>query len=251
MKKIVATSAFLFIAAALCGQVNTTAGTAANYFWGQTATSVVSGSTSQFWFGLSAVHNRSYCVEVGNYAGAYGDKLVDASLTVFPIGSLVPIVSNDESAEEPRASLLPRACFIYPLPDNLVFVRVSPNGTSPASAVTVRFLETTMFCNWFFVAGDYNAFSLMRNTSSTTLTGALVVWRGLNGAIAGSTTVTVPGNGAAILNARDFVDPAVFSSGTIEISHPGAFKQLQATTTTLSGTTGLSFDAPFESRPPW
>ncbi len=251
MKKILASSAFLLVAAALSGQANTTSGTAANYFWGQTATSGVSGTTSQFWFVLSAVHNRSYCVEVGNFAGAYGDKVVDPALSVYPIGSTIPMVTNDESAEEPLAALLPRACFVYPLPDNLVYVRVSPNGTTPGGIVTVRFLETTMFCNWFFVAGDYNAFSLIRNTSSTALTGALVVWRGLSGAIAGSTVVSVPANGAVILNARDFVSPAVFSNGTIEISHPGAFKQLQATTTTLSLATGLSFDASFESRPSW
>ena len=218
---------------------------------GEKATSVVSGSTSEFWFVLVAIHNRSYCVEAGNYEGPYGDKSIDPALNVFPVGSLVPIASNGDALEEPVAVGLPRACFIHQLPDQRVYVQVLPTNTNPASAITLRFLETTMFCNWFFIAGDYNAFSLIRNTANSSLIGVLVVWRGVSGAIAGSTTVTIPPNGAVILNARDFVNPAAFSNGTIEISHTGAFKQLQATTTTLSATTGLGFDAPFEQRPAW
>jgi hypothetical protein len=251
MKRVLATSAFLLIASALPAQSNSTRPNAANYFWGQKATSTISGTTSEFWFVLVAIQNRSYCVEAGNYEGPYGDKVIDPALNVFPVGSTVPIASNGDALEEPVAVGLPRACFIHPLPDQRVFVQMVPTNTNPSSAVTLRFVETTMFCNWFFIAGDYNAFSLIRNTGNSQLTGVLVVWRGLNGATAGSTTVTIPANGAVILNARDFVNPGVFSNGTIEIAHTGAPKQLQATTTTLSGTTGLGFDAPFESRQAW
>jgi hypothetical protein len=51
------------------------------------------------------------------------------------------------------------------------------------------------------------------------------------------------------VNARDHVNALLFSSGTVEIltdSTPGA---IVASTTVLSGTTGLSFDAPFSTRP--
>ncbi|HEY6147801.1 MAG TPA: hypothetical protein VIZ69_08880, partial [Thermoanaerobaculia bacterium] len=58
-------------------------------------------------------------------------------------------------------------------------------------------------------------------------------------------------NGAIVLNARDFVNPAVFSNGTIEIAHTGSPGQLSGSTTTLSGTTGIGFDADFKARPTW
>jgi len=53
------------------------------------------------------------------------------------------------------------------------------------------------------------------------------------------------------LNARDFVNPAVFSNGTIEVAHTGSLGQLTGSTTTLSATTGLGFDAQFAARSPW
>ena len=57
----------------------------------------------------------------------------------------------------------------------------------PAQNIELRFVETTLFCPWFFVAGDYNAFSLIRNNSNTALNSVLVTWYGLNGTVAGST----------------------------------------------------------------
>jgi hypothetical protein len=94
-------------------------------------------------------------------------------------------------------------------------------------------------------------FTLIRNTSSSALAGVVVTWRDLAGIVGGTTTVTVPTNGTVILNARNFVDPGLFSNGSVEIAHTGSPQQLTASTTTLSGTTGLSFDAPFTQRQPW
>ncbi len=108
-----------------------------------------------------------------------------------------------------------------------------------------------MFCPWFFIAGDYNAFSLIRNASDVPASGVIVTWYGLNGAIAGTTTIAIPGNGTAILNARDFVNPASFSNGSVVISHIGSPQQLMGSTTTLSATTGLGFDALFEQHQAW
>ena len=92
---------------------------------------------------------------------------------------------------------------------------------------------------------------MIRNTSVTPLPGVVITWRGLTGAQAGTTTVAIPANGTVILNARDFVNPALFSNGSIEIAHPGSPEQIQASTTTLSGTTGLGFDAVFGQRKAW
>lgn len=131
-----------------------------------------------------------------------------------------------------------------------VFVRLT-SGQIANVPTTLRFVETTLFCPWFFIAGDYNAFSLIHNTSSTFLSGVEVRWRSLSGVLSASTTVNISPYGTVILNAKDFVAPGTFTSGSVEIAHAGAPDQLKGSTTTLSGTTGLSFDALFEQRRNW
>lgn len=240
-------------AAPLIGQTNTAANTSASYMWGEKATSSVNGlATTQFWFRLPAIQGRSYCVEAGNFEGAYGDKSLDLELAVFGANGTTYIADNDDTREEPGGGINSRACWVQTLSSQNVLVRLSPHSSGgPTGAVTLRFVETTLFCPWFFVAGDYNAFSLLRNTSETALPGVVVTWRGLNGNFAGSTTVVLAGNGTAILNARDFVNSGVFSNGSVEIAHAGSPDQIQGSTTTLSGTTGLGFDAAFTQRKPW
>lgn len=251
MKRFLEFSIGLLVAGSLLAQSNTTPGTAADYYWGQKATSTGGGMVSpSFWFKLQAVTDRSYCVEAGNFEGSFGDKLVDPSLFVYRQDTTTFITSNDDAVHEPLGFFGARACWVMTLSSQTVFVRLTSSLTVNAPT-TLRFVETTLFCPWFFIAGDYNSFSLIRNTSSTLLTGVVVRWRSLSGVLSASTTVNISPNGTVILNARDFVDPGVFSSGSVEIAHTGAPDQLKGSTTTLSGTTGLGFDALFEQRRNW
>lgn len=257
MKRFLVACALALFARVVPSQTNTTAATAADYFWGQKASSRIDLATpTQFWFALAARQGRGYCVEAGNFvgdSGAVGDKFADPELTVYQADHVTVIASNDDATQEPFGRFLSRACWVHNLPSQEVLVKLFPNPASfvPSSAITLRFVETTLFCNWFFIAGDYNAFSLIRNTADTPLPAVVVTWRGLNGAVAGTTTVALPANATVIVNARDFVNPAVFSNGSVEIAHPGSPEQIWASTTTLSGTTGLGFDAPFGQRKPW
>jgi len=182
------------------------------------------------------------------------ESFVDSILEIYLSDGVTLFANNDDISEEPLANRLSRVCWVStPASSQALFIRVT-NKLSFSGTIRflqVRAVETTLFCPWFFIAGDYNAFSLIRNTSGTDLSGIVVTWRGLNGTVAGTTTVSIAANGGAIVNARDFVNPALFSNGTIEIAYPGALDQLQASTTTLSGTTGLGFDAPFTHRSTW
>jgi hypothetical protein len=171
-------------------------------------------------------------------------KVIDAAMTTLAI--------NDDAPAEPRAWALSRGCWVQPGNTGVIYTIVTPAGSSqPETLVSVRWIETTLFCPWFFVAGDYNAFTLIRNTTSSVLPGVVVTWRGLNGSVAGQTTVAIPANGTLIVNARDFVDPHAFSNGSIEIAHAGSPEAVIGSTTTLSATTGLGFDADFEQRKAW
>jgi hypothetical protein len=238
-------------AAALFAQANITSATAANVPWGQTFNSAVSG-TSQFWYRLHIEQPRSYCVETAQPTQlVYADKFIDTILDVFADDGTTLIVHNDDTSQEPYNYNFSRACFVAPFGAGDIKVKLTNFSGGDASTLRIRFLETTLFCPWFFVAGDYNAFSLIKNTSDAALNGIVVTWNGLNGVQAGTTTVNIPANGTAILNARDFVNPATFSNGSITIAHPGSPEQIVGSTTTLSGTTGLGFDAVFTQREPW
>ena len=244
-------AAFL-LSARVYGQANTLPGNAANFQWGQKLTTFENGTTTTTWWRGSVVSGRSYCAETGNVEGtSIADKFVDTELDVFRGDATTLVVHNDDTASEPLGSNYSRACWIAVANEDY-FVKLTPFtlGTS-ASNFSVRFVETTLFCPWFFIAGDYNAFSLLRNTSNTTLPGVVVTWRDLGGAVVGATAISIPANGTVILNARDFVNPALASNGSIEIAYLGSLDRLKGSTTTLSGTTGLGFDALFEQRRVW
>jgi hypothetical protein len=112
----------------------------------------------------------------------------------------------------------------------------------------VRVVETTIFWPWFYIAGDSSAFTLIRNTTDLTVN-FTVNWRNSAGAIAGTFSGSLAGNADTILNARSFVNPATAASGSVEIVHTGSEDALKASTTTLSSSTGLSFDAASERVP--
>jgi hypothetical protein len=252
MRRTLVFLAALATARTVHAQANTTAGTAANVQWGQTALSIENGGSSETWFLVRVVAGRSYCVDTGNTEHSLlSERSIDTKLFVYHPDGTTEITHNDDiTTNEPQALHFSRACWIPTISENN-YVKMTPFSPSPASYVSLRFVETTLFCPWFFVAGDYNAFSLIRNTSGSPLSGVLVIWRDLSGSVAGTTTVSVPGNGTIILNARDFVNPIAVSNGSIEIAHTGSVSQLQGSTTTLSGTTGLGFDAQFDQRKTW
>ncbi|MEO8430855.1 MAG: hypothetical protein ABI592_05040 [Acidobacteriota bacterium] len=251
MRRFLVSAVCFLLGSHLLAQTNSVPNLAANFQWGQKLLTYENGVATQAWFFAPVVAGRSYCAETGNVESfTLSEKQPNTALVVFGHDTTTAFATNDDVTNEPRARFLSRVCWIPALTEDN-FVELVVPSTTYASYIQIRFLETTLYCPWFFIAGDYNAFSLIRNTSNTALSGVVVTWRGLNGTVAGTTTVTVPANGTFIVNARDFVSPALFSNGSIEIAHAGAPDQLKGSTTTLSGTTGLGFDALFEQRKTW
>jgi hypothetical protein len=205
-------------------------------------------NTEEKWYAFKLRAGRSYCAEVTT--GNQELNLTDPIVAVFQADGTSIIASNDDTSTEPDSVDQSRACFVLPSAGSeLTYVRVT-HLVNATRAHQMRLVETTMFCNWFFIAGDYNAFTLIRNTTDSTVT-AIVKWRDGTGAIVGTTIVAIPGNGNLALNANTFVNQATTSTGSIEIAHNGSEEALTASTTTLSPTTGIGFDAGFERRRPW
>jgi len=257
IRRLAAFTFAILLSSAVRAQTNTNFDTAASLSIGHPALSHIGPGSSAFFFLFQAVPGRSYCVETSHDHGqsGYTQAIPHAVVTVINTNQFTVLSSSNSAPQEPFQKNLGRACFIEPVGgtphDNYVELFPAESSLTAALPVELRVVETTLFCPWFFVAGDYNAFTLLRNTSATDLPLVVVTWRGLNGTIAGTTNVSVPANGGLILNARDFVNPALFSNGTIEVAHYGSPEQLQGSTTTLSGTTGLGFDAQFTQRRAW
>src|SRR5262249_5567779 len=162
----------------------------------------------------------SYCASVlssqQSQFGPPGMTRADPYVTVYQSDALTWVAYNDNIVTEPSAYLQSRACFIWPNVGTYGFIRVTQNSNF-ANTYDVGLIETTMFCPWFFIGGDYNAFSLIRNTTDSTVN-AQIVWRDSTGAIAGWTNLAIAGNGNVALNARTYVNPAATSSGSVELA---------------------------------
>jgi len=238
------------------GTPNNTAGNlgaAARLTVGQQAVvQVLMNSGWQGWFVTTLRVGRSYCASVTTSQMSFLQSPVsmlpgNPVVAVFQGDAATVVASNNDTTSEPDSVFQARACFIWPTGASTTAFIEATQTNANQSFYDVRIIETTMFCPWFFIAGDYNAFTLIRNTTSAAVN-FTVNWRDSTGAIVGTTAGAVAANGNVALNARDFVNHVTTVSGSIEIAHNGSEDALKASTTTLSPTTGLSFDAMFEQR---
>jgi hypothetical protein len=229
--------------------------TAANVLVGQTPARVVLTAASPTRYYLTmAVQGRSYCVEA---SGAEGEaNYTDPILTVFAADQTTVLGTDNDTQAEPRGLSAARVCFIASTSGNF-FIELKPNTTGPIATdaeYTMRVVETTLWANWFFVGGDYSSFTLVRNTTNSTIS-ATLSWRGAGGAVAATRTLPVPANGMLVLNARDVLSCGAGvctpGSGSVDIAHTGSPEALVGSQTTLSAMTGLSFDTVFFQRRPW
>jgi Iron/manganese superoxide dismutases, alpha-hairpin domain len=206
------------------------------------------------WYSVGNVQaGRSYCAQT--QAGVFFDTSpnagrADTVLTIYHDGPGSVIGTNDNTMDvEPGNWDLSRVCFRADTTER-VFVQVQATGGSVTFNFRVQVVETTLFSNWFFLGGDYGAFTLIRNTTNVTVN-YTVNWRNGAGAIVGTTSGALPANGSTFLNARGVPGAVAAVNGNVELAHDGSPGAIVATTTVLSGTTGLSFDTVFLPRPTW
>jgi hypothetical protein len=218
-----------------------------NAHMGQVLQLSIDDTETQKWYLYQVVAGRSYCAEVGAYE--WQNKRSDSVVTVYRANTTTVIGEDDDAFEnEPFSHRGSRVCFIAPASE-ATYVRVAdlPAGTN---YYTLRLVETTIWASWFFIGGDYNSFVLLRNTTNTNVNYTMT-WRNPAGAIVGSTSGTVSGNAAIVLNTRTYVTNPAEANGSVEIAHTGSPQALGGQVTTLSATTGLNFDSAFFQRQTW
>jgi hypothetical protein len=227
---------------------NTTVATATWPVIGQSVDFSLANASAERWYLIQPRVGRSYCVEVGpSYIwNEYNQR--DPFVYVYRADGTTPIVSNDDIQTEPHANRQSRACWIQPgAAAQTATIKVVQSDTA-SGYYDMRILETTSWCPWFFIDGDYNAFTLLTNTTGSAVN-ITVNWRDAAGTTVGTFTGSIPANGNLALNARTYVTGA--TAGSVQVAHTGSSEAIVGSTTTLSGTTGVGFDAPFGQRKPW
>jgi hypothetical protein len=210
------------------------------------------------YFGYFLYPNRSYAIwcspatfessfAAGNFCAV--DLRDTADAVILSTAATVQLVTGTEPWPKGGQVLV----FTPPGPfddTQPYFARVS---TASGGAQTFRLMviETTLSSAWWFVspASGYDSYVTIRNSTNGTRS---VTVRAYNsaGALAGSTTVSVAANGNTLISVGgDLGVPA--GTGSVTITHNGLPGSIVANTTTLSGMTGLSFDAPFSPRMNW
>jgi hypothetical protein len=219
-----------------------------------TVSNAAPGTTNRWYIVGELQPHRSYCVHTQggvNFDTSATAGSTNTILTVFYGDAVtVKITNDDTSLSEPPGWGLSRACFATGDGSEQLLIRVSAGSPATSFNVRTQIIETTLFSNWFFVGSDYAAFTLIRNSTNFPVTYG-IRWRNAAGTVVANTNGTLPANGSVALNARDFPGAVTAIAGTVEILQLGPPDAIVASTTVLSTTTGLSFDAPFAARHTW
>jgi hypothetical protein len=179
----------------------------------------------------------------------------DPRVFVYQTDGTTLITSNDDSGSipEPGGSSLSRACYMF-LATQTNYVKIQAHTVGTASSFEFRVVESTLFSNFYLGCCGYSGYTFIKNTTTAPVSFSLSYVRAagpLSGGVLASYVDTLPPNGLKYVDAATFPGNASSGVGTIEIMHSGPPDAIVATTTVVSGATGLSFDTLFIRRQPW
>lgn len=205
----------------------------------------------QRWYAFDADSGRSYCAEL--QAGGMFDTSnasMAALVEIHAAGGALVASSDITWTGWELATGLAQACVLPPVFGRL-YIRATPSVAGEAFNFRISVVETTLRSNWFFLGGDYSAFTLVRNATRFSVTCIINYREASSGSVVASKTVTLSPEGGFYIDARSLPAALLLVSGTVDIAHTGAPNAILASTTVLSATTGLSFDVPFVVRSHW
>jgi hypothetical protein len=209
------------------------------------AEATTNGGPDTMWFGYQLYARRSYriyCwqpfVEGGGNCDAHIANATPA---------IVSTIQISEPASERAFSASSSSYYLPTVTDT--YYGFAENDLVVGATTNLVLLETTLFAPWYFVdaSNGYDGFIEIRNNTTSTQSATVHVYTSA-GALAGSSTVSIPANGTALVQASS-LNPSGF--GSVAIAHTAMPGGISANITTLSAITGLSFDAPFGPRAQW
>jgi hypothetical protein len=220
------------------GEPNLVAGAAVSLMVGQRVDAVLDSSVSARWFRYGVRAGRSYCVEVVP-APSEQNGSANPVASVYRGDGTTLVSTNDSAVTEPAGLVNARTCYIPSATEANLLVVTQNTGTPVSYAV--RVLETTLYSNWFFVGGDYRAYTQIRNTTDGPVSYS-VTWRNMAGAVVATASGILAATSNASIDAKVFPGAAAAVSGSVEIAHTGSPDAIVAHTTVISAAAGLSFD---------
>jgi hypothetical protein len=254
MRKIlVLASAMAFSCPGLAYAVNNTINTATPAALGHVQEQAMN-NTDIAYYGFLPRAGRSYAAAcwMPSAEGSVGPGFISfrCSPTIRDNADAVVTVTDlTSTAQEPSVANGHILTFIPSL-SNTFFFRVVAQGTG---TMRIVIFETTLFAPWYFIntTSGYEAFVEIKNNTPITISVTVSVFTA-SGAAAGTgtTTVSIPGNGNTALPVGTTFG-ITSGSGGLQVASTAAPGGVTANVTTLSGTTGLSFDSPAAPRMVW
>jgi hypothetical protein len=230
---------------------NTSCANADFLFPGERAAYTIA-STGSLFFKARVTGNRSYAVLAWAPLQDVGEGGVDLTVSLYSDNTCSgPAAGIDATDYEPLVSGIPGHASdhdsLIPPADGAIYIQVANNIGAPY-VIHVLIIETTIFSPWWFAGGTNQAFVEVRNNMNDA-TDARLIFYGSTGAVCGTTTVTIPGNGNTAVSINSLCSGTV--SGSAQIAFPGTPAGLTANITTIDAVNGTSFDSPFTPRMVW
>jgi hypothetical protein len=194
---------------------------------GDRSSFTLANASAEMWSAVETVGGRSYCAELA--AGANAQEAATPVVTALRADGTT-ILAGGGSGDT-------HACFVAPV-NETTLIKVAQADASVRS-YRLRLIESTLWSNWFFVGGTYSSYTLLRNTGDADIN-ATITWRADSGAVVGSFVTVVPAHGVVYYDARTMTTAAL--AGSVEVGHDGPPQGLVGSQTTLTPSTGLSFD---------
>ena len=206
---------------------------------------------TETWYRIRLFANRSYQISAfaTNEDGATGLSPIVVEVFSNPttMASATALSPDTEGLPGDLAGLS-RSISFRPASTGAYLIRVlgAPSVAEMSMNVVVR--ETTLFSPWFAASPTYNAYYEIHNTTNQPVLVTLQAL-GSSGTLVGiAYEFTIPARATVFKRAVEDLQVTLGAVGGTMLTHAGAFGAIVANTTTVSDSTGLSFDAPFTPR---
>jgi hypothetical protein len=231
---------------------NITCANADFLFMGIGRSQAITNGSSRF-YKARVVEGRSYSVYSWAPFQDTGEGGVSIDHVLFSDSACAtPAATVSTTAKEPTVIVLGHGGdndTIIPNFSGTLYIRVDNNETTSHSIITA-IQETTIFSPWWFVGGAYNAFAELKNATNATIAFTLTA-RTAGGAVCGTSSGAIAANGNTAINIRTLGACLASVSGSVDVAFQGPPGAIIGNITTIDGTQGVSFDAPFQPRMPW
>lgn len=217
---------------------------------------LVSSVRSDIWYRVRLFAGRSYQVSAWPVDH---EQAVDASTLSISLfsddGGTVPAIpaptssSGDlEGSVNANGDALPTSVLYQPTATGVYKIRLqSTGGGSVMHPINVAVRETTLFSPWTSRAAGFEGFVEVHNNTNAAISVTLRAYDSAGAALGSGITFNLPANATDFRTATLIGVPVNVAAGIV-LTHNGGFGAVSANITTLNGSTGLSFDAPFTSR---